>query len=238
MSQTILYDAAEKQQEYIQNDEFGNVFTYELNGESYYKCFKPTANENPFFCFIKRTFDVVLSAIMLLLLIVPMLVVGVVIRIDSKGSVIYRQERLGKNGKEFMMVKFRSMRTDAEAHGPRQTDVNDDRVTKVGRFIRKTRIDELPQLWNILMGDMSFVGPRPERKFYYDKYSAFIDGFDYRLMVKPGLTGYAQVNGGYDLHPWEKVSYDIEYIKKQSALMDIKCVFKTFSVIFTHDGAR
>ena len=135
------------------------------------------------------------------------MIIALVIMIDSPGSPIYIQERLGKNGKPFRMYKFRSMRLDAEDNGPKWADLKDERCTKVGYVLRKCHLDELPQLFNILKNDMSFVGPRPERACFYDKFETYIKGFSNRLEVMPGLTGYAQVNGGYDLTPEEKILY-------------------------------
>ena len=171
-------------------------------------------------------------------LLLPMLVISLLIRLDSKGPVIFKQERLGKDGKPFTIYKFRSMAINAEENGPKWAKKEDDRCTKVGRILRKTRLDELPQLWNILMGDMSFVGPRPEREYFYDQFETYIHGFHNRLVVLPGLTGWAQVNGGYDLKPEEKIIYDMEYIKNQTFVMDLKCIFKTVKLVFTHKGAR
>ena len=135
-------------------------------------------------------------------------------------------------------MKFRSMRLDAEENGPQWADKDDPRCTHLGRVLRKSRLDELPQLWNILKGDMSFVGPRPERKCFYDEFETYIHGFHNRLIVKPGLTGWAQVNGGYDLKPEEKIVYDMEYIQSCSIGMDLKCLLKTVRLVFTHVGAR
>jgi len=171
-------------------------------------------------------------------LLIPMLVVGALIRADSPGPALFKQERLGKDGKPFMMYKFRSMRLGAEANGPQWARRNDDRCTRVGHFLRNTRIDELPQLWNILKGDMSLVGPRPERRYFYDEFETYIPGFRNRLVVQPGLTGLAQVNGGYELLPEEKIVYDMEYIRTRTFWMDVKCILKTIQLVFTHKGAR
>jgi len=195
-------------------------------------------NTKMFYLFMKRTVDIVLSVLALILTCVFFIFVPIIIKIDSKGSAIYKQERLKKDGKPFMVYKFRSMRIDAEKDGAQWASSNDDRVTGVGKFIRKTRIDELPQLFNILRGDMSIVGPRPERAVFYDEFEKTIPNFRNRLAVKPGLTGWAQVNGGYDLAPSEKLVYDLEYIQNQSFYFDLKCIIKTVSVIFTHEGAR
>ena len=187
---------------------------------------------------IKRLFDIAFSFLGLIVLLVPMLLITVIVMIDSPGSPIFRQERLGKDGKPFMILKFRSMRMDAEANGPQWAEEDDPRCTRLGRYLRKSKLDELPQLLNIFLGDMSFVGPRPERAYYYEKFEQYIHGFSYRLLVVPGLTGYAQVNGGYNLAPEEKIIYDIEYIEKQSVWFDLSCIIKTIGLLFTHKGAR
>jgi lipopolysaccharide/colanic/teichoic acid biosynthesis glycosyltransferase len=136
------------------------------------------------------------------------------------------------------MYKFRSMYMDAEKYGPQWAERIDWRCTRVGRFLRKTRLDELPQIWNILRGEMSIVGPRPERAYFYEQFGTYIHGFHNRLVVKPGLTGWAQINGGYDLKPEEKIFFDMEYIEKQSLALDLECILRTVKLIFTHEGAR
>ena len=187
---------------------------------------------------IKRIFDVVASIIMIIVLGLPMMFIALLIHLDSPGPALFQQERLGKHGKPFTMLKFRSMRINAEENGPQWAEKDDSRCTCLGRFLRKTRLDELPQLWNILKGEMSFVGPRPERACFYDVFESYIPGFRDRLSVKPGLTGWAQINGGYDLKPEEKIVYDMEYIQKRSMRMDLLCIFKTVHLVFTHEGAR
>lgn len=190
------------------------------------------------YCLVKRLLDIVFSVVFGLVLLVPMLIIGLLVKLDSKGPAIYKQERLGWKGKPFIMYKFRSMRVDAEENGPQWAERDDDRCTKLGKFLRKTRLDELPQVLNVLSGEMSWVGPRPERAYFYDKFEAYIPNFRDRLQVKPGLTGYAQVNGGYELLPEEKLVYDMEYIEKRSLWLDLVCVIKTVRLIFTHEGAR
>lgn len=187
---------------------------------------------------VKRGFDIAVSFFGGIILLIPMLMIALAIKMDSPGEALFKQERLGKGGVPFVMYKFRSMRVDAEAEGPQWAKENDERCTKVGRFLRYTRLDELPQLWNILKGEMSFVGPRPERAYFYDKFEKEVFGFRNRLMVTPGLTGWAQINGGYELHPKEKLEYDMEYIKNRNWRMDLKCIVKTVKLIFTHEGAR
>lgn len=190
------------------------------------------------YVFVKRAFDFLFSLAALLILLLPMLLIALLIKLDSRGPVFFTQDRLGKGGKPFSVYKFRTMVVDAEKAGPQWATKDDDRCTKVGRFLRKTRLDELPQFLNILFGHMSLVGPRPERKFFYDKFETYIHGFSNRLAVTPGLTGLAQVNGGYDLEPEEKIVYDMEYIRTQSLWLDIKLMFRTVKLIFTHEGAR
>lgn len=190
------------------------------------------------YAFVKRLADIAVAVLVAVLGILPMAIIALCIKLDSKGPVIFKQERLGKDGKSFTMYKFRSMYTDAEAEGPRWADRDDDRCTKVGCFLRKTRLDELPQFWNILKGEMSLVGPRPERAYFYDEFETYIHGFRNRLVVRPGLTGWAQVSGGYDLLPEEKIVYDMEYIANMSIRMDLRCAVRTVRLVFTHEGAR
>lgn len=194
--------------------------------------------KKPGYALVKRLFDIWGALIAGIVLAVPMLLIAILIKLDSQGPALYKQERLGKNGKPFTMIKFRSMFLNAEENGPQWADKIDWRCTRVGRFLRRTHLDELPQLWNILKGDMSFVGPRPERKFFYDRFERYIHGFGNRLAVCPGLTGWAQVNGGYDLLPEEKIKYDMEYIQNMSVQMDFCCILKTIKLAFTGEGAR
>lgn len=186
----------------------------------------------------KRLFDLFFALTGLIVLAVPMAIIALIIAIDSPGAPIFRQERLGLYGKPFVIYKFRTMYPDAEKDGPRWADIDDRRCTRFGAFLRKTRLDELPQLWNILKGDMSFVGPRPERACFYEEFEKYISGFSNRLAVTPGLTGHAQVNGGYELKPEEKIVYDMEYIEKRSVRFDLKCIVKTLLVVISGSGAR
>ncbi|WP_373214970.1 sugar transferase [Peptostreptococcus anaerobius] len=186
----------------------------------------------------QRTVDIVLSLIGCIVGIPFIIIFGLLIKIEDGGPITYKQERLGRYGKKFYVYKLRSMRTDAEKFGAQWAEKDDPRVTKVGKFIRKTRIDEIPQLWNILKGDMGIIGPRPERSFFVKEFEEKYDHFVYRLAVKPGLTGWAQVNGGYEMDPGEKLVYDLEYIRNRSLLFDIKIILKTVAVLFTGDGAR
>lgn len=205
---------------------------------SIYDVTEPVVCGNAVFFAVKRIMDVILSFVSGLALALPMVIIAILIKLDSPGPAIFRQERLGKDGKPFTIYKFRTMYLDAEADGPQWAKRNDCRCTPLGRFLRHTRLDELPQLWNILKGDMSIVGPRPERAYFYSEFETYIHGFCYRLLVKPGLTGLAQVNGGYDLKPEEKIMFDMEYIQKQSIELDLKCILQTIHLVFTHEGAR
>lgn len=186
----------------------------------------------------QRTVDIILSLIACIIGIPFVIIFGLLIKLEDGGPITYRQERLGRYGREFYVYKLRSMRTDAEKFGAQWAEKDDPRVTKVGKFIRKTRIDEIPQLWNILKGDMGIIGPRPERSFFVKEFEEKYEHFVYRLAVKPGLTGWAQVNGGYEMDPGEKLVYDLEYIRNRSLLFDIKIILKTVAVLFTGDGAR
>lgn len=167
-----------------------------------------------------------------------MVVIALLIRLDSPGGAIFRQERLGKDGVSFTMYKFRSMCVNAEENGPQWAKKDDPRCTRIGSLLRNSRLDELPQILNILKGDMSFVGPRPERACFYEAFEQYIPEFSNRLSVQPGLTGLAQINGGYDLLPEEKIVFDMEYIQKQSIKIDLYCILKTICVVFSHEGAR
>lgn len=188
--------------------------------------------------FIKRAFDIVSCSCALVLCAVPMLVIAVMVKMDSPGPVFYRQERLGKGGKPIKVVKFRSMYIDAESRGAQWAQGNDPRVTPVGKKIRANRLDELPQFWGVVKGDLSLIGPRPEREVFYTEFEKYIHGFSQRMMVRPGITGPAQVNGGYDLLPEEKIVYDLDYVKNASLATDWNLIWKTISVLFSHEGAR
>lgn len=187
---------------------------------------------------VKRVFDIIASAAALVLCLLPMAVVSVLIRLETPGPAIYKQERLGLGGKPYTMYKFRSMRLDAEKDGPRWACVNDDRCTKVGRIIRLTHIDEIPQLWNVFKGEMSMVGPRPERAYFYDEFEKDIPDFRERLRLTPGLTGLSQVNGCYDMTPAERLAYDKTYMETRSVWTDLKILLQTVVVIFNGKGAR
>ena len=187
---------------------------------------------------IKSIIDFLLALILLPFVIVIVAFFSILIIVDSPGSPIYKQERIGLNGKKFTIYKLRTMRLDAEENGAKWAEKEDSRITRLGSFLRKTRIDELPQLVNILKGDMSIIGPRPEREIFINEFLKEIPNFNDRLKVKPGITGWAQVNGGYEISPVEKLRYDKEYIENQSFKMDLEIGVKTIKVILTGDGAR
>ena len=194
---------------------------------------EPVGNlpRKPVYEFVKRSFDIVLSAFLLLLLAVPMIIIGITVRITSPGPALYTQERLGKDGKQIKIYKFRTMVSDSEVDTIRWSYDEDPRVTPLGRVLRKYHIDELPQLWDIFRGVLSFVGPRPEREVFYDAFETYIHGFRERLKVKPGLTGLAQVTGGYLMPPEEKIVCDMEYIRNRSVVLDLKLMIKTAVVV-------
>ncbi len=192
--------------------------------------------------FSKRTFDILVSGTILLLTLPITLIAAVLVKLESPGPVLYRQERVGLHGRPFMVLKVRSMRQDAERAGsPQWAMVHDPRVTRVGAFMRKTRIDELPQLLNVLRGDMSFVGPRPERPFFVDQLSQSIPFYRERHCVKPGITGWAQVNYPYGASledGRQKLSYDLYYVKNRSLFLDFIILLSTVRVILFQQGAR
>ena len=217
----------------------------------------------------KRIFDIFVASVAVALASPIMLIAGLAIRLDSKGSIFFKQERIGINrrkrerrgenrtpdsssgicaerrrainpGRPFMIYKFRTMVQDAEMGGPKLASENDPRITRVGRFMRKTRIDEIPQFINVIRGDMSFIGPRPERSFYINQVKREVPEFTMRLMVKPGITGLAQVENGYTKTIGEmkgKLFYDLKYIANLSITQEIRILFKTVYVVVTGKGA-
>ena len=191
---------------------------------------------------VKRLFDIVCALVLLVLALPIMLVTAILVILESGFPVIYRQERVGLNGRLFNVIKFRSMGTDAEKDGkPRWATGNDSRVTRVGRFIRKTRIDELPQLFSVLKGDMSLVGPRPERPFFVDQLTREIPFYAVRHSVKPGVTGWAQVRYHYGASvedSAEKLQYDLYYVKNNTLFLDLVILFETVGVVLTGKGAQ
>jgi len=190
---------------------------------------------------VKRVVDLAIAAVGIALASPLMVLTALAVRLESAGPVLYRQERVGENGRIFTLCKFRSMRADAETGTPIWATENDDRVTRIGRFIRITRLDELPQLWNVLRGDMSFVGPRPERPFFVEQLAAVIPFYMERHAAKPGVTGWAQVKYRYGSSvqdAMEKLRYDLYYIKHLSIVFDLTIVVDTVKVILLGKGAK
>ena len=170
-----------------------------------------------------------------------MLLTALAIRLESPGPALFVQNRVGQKGREFKIYKFRSMRIDSERHGAQFATAGDERITRIGRFIRKTRLDELPQFWNILKGDMSLIGPRPEQKAFVENFEHSIPFYNYRHIVKPGISGWAQVMQGYTADndtTQIKVEYDFYYIKHFSFSLDVLIFFKTIKTMLTGFGAR
>ena len=197
-------------------------------------------NPNPEYLFVKRAFDILVSGLALIALSPIMVAVAIAIKATDGGPAFYKQCRLTKDGKRFNVLKFRSMRVDAEKDGVARlsTGDKDDRITPVGKFIRKCRLDELPQLINILVGDMSIVGPRPERPEIADQYHEELPEFALRLQAKAGLTGYAQVYGKYNTTPYDKLQMDLMYIANPSFVEDLKIMFATVKILFVPDSTE
>lgn len=198
------------------------------------------AAPDPEYLFIKRAFDIVVSALALVVLSPFIAITALAVKLYDGGPVLYKQVRLTKDRKEFKILKFRSMRVDAEKDGVARlsTGENDDRITPVGHVIRACRADELPQLWNILRGDMSIVGPRPERPEIAAQYEEEMPAFGLRLQVKAGLTGYAQVYGKYNTNPYDKLEMDLMYINKMSIVEDLRLMFATVRILFLPESTE
>jgi exopolysaccharide biosynthesis polyprenyl glycosylphosphotransferase len=188
---------------------------------------------------IKRILDITISSIGLIITSPLIMIISIIIKLYDGGSVFFKQERVTENNKVFNLYKFRTMIEDAEKHtGPVLATEKDTRITPLGRFLRASRIDELPQLFNVLKGDMSIVGPRPERPFFAEQFNEEIDGFKYRVYVKAGITGLAQILGNYSTDPKTKSKYDLLYIKNYSLLLDIKIIFNTIKIIFLKSSSK
>lgn len=186
----------------------------------------------------KRAFDVVASSFALIIMAIPMLVIACLIKHESEGPIVYAQARLGKSGKEFKLYKFRSMYVDAEKQGMQWAHKRDPRITPIGLRLRAARLDEVPQFWNVIKGDMSLIGPRPERKIFHEEFTKRIIGWDQRLVVRPGLSGLAQIEGGYELLPKDKGRLDIQYIENRGFILDLKLMLRTMSIVLTGRGSR
>ncbi|MBR3645617.1 MAG: exopolysaccharide biosynthesis polyprenyl glycosylphosphotransferase [Lachnospiraceae bacterium] len=182
--------------------------------------------------FLKRAMDIVIISVITIITFIPMMLIALAIKIEDRGPVFYKQQRLTLDGNQFYIYKFRSMKMDSEEKGARLCAKDDDRVTHVGKILRKAHLDELPQIINILKGEMSIVGPRPERPEIAAQYCEGIPEFSFRLKVKAGLTGYAQVYGKYNTTPYDKLKLDLHYIENYSFWLDIKLILMTFKIIF------
>ena len=188
---------------------------------------------------LKRSLDLVVALTSTIILVPVMLVTAIAVKLDSSGPVIYAQVRVGRNGKLFKVHKFRSMRQDAEAKsGPVLASENDPRITRLGRFIRATRLDELPQLFDVLAGNMSIVGPRPERPFFVEQFIVEKPEYAYRHNVKPGITGLAQIAGKYNTTAYDKLVYDLIYIQNFSVINDLTLMLQTFKVLITKSSTE
>jgi exopolysaccharide biosynthesis polyprenyl glycosylphosphotransferase len=186
----------------------------------------------------KRVFDIIVSALLIVLFSPFMLIIAVAIKLEDHGPVFYRQKRVTKKGRVFEILKFRSMIPDAEKDGVKPASTGDSRITHVGRVIRATRLDETPQLINVFKGDMSIVGPRPERVEHVEKYTAALPEFEYRLRVRGGLTGYAQIYGKYNTSAEDKLKMDLMYIERQSLLLDLQLIFLTVKIMFIPESTE
>lgn len=186
----------------------------------------------------KRTVDVVLSLIAIIISSPFMLIFALCIKLYDRGPVFYTQDRVTRDGQDFKIIKFRSMRVDAEKEGARLAAKGDSRITPIGRFLRATHLDELPQIFNILKGEMSLVGPRPERREIAEEYEELVPEFRFRLKVKAGLTGYAQIYGKYNTAPYDKLKLDLIYIENYSIWLDFKLMLMTFKIMFQKENTE
>jgi len=226
----------------------GMTFTEELAGKLSVENLRPSSlifsdgfKRSSILKRIKRGFDVVLSTVGIVVTMPVILMISAAIKLDSPGPVLYKQERVGKDGKLFGLLKFRSMHQDAEENGPVWADVGDDRATRVGKVIRKMRLDEIPQMINVLKGEMSFVGPRPERPYFVEQLRKELPYYYQRHTLKPGITGWAQIKYPYGASKedaLEKLKYDFYYIKHISLIFDLTIIMETIKTVLLGRGAR
>lgn len=196
-------------------------------------------SDKTFYEFFKRIFDFVFALILLIVSLPLWLIIAIIIKNESPGPVFYKQIRIGQGGKPFKLTKFRSMVKDAEKNGPKMAQKNDKRVTKFGKFMRRTRLDELPQLWNIIKGQMSFIGPRAERPEFHQELKNSIPFYQERYLIKPGLSGWAQIKHGYTSSiedNFEKIQHDLYYVKNRSFAFDLSIILKTLNIILKGGG--
>lgn len=208
-------------------------------GDQWYVALSPGQSVSPFYLYWHTLMNIISVVCGLLLLCVALPIIALLIYLDSPGPIFYRQERLGMHGKRFRMYKFRSMRTDAESNGAVWATQSDPRITKIGRFLRATHLDELPQILNILRGEMSLIGPRPERPEFASELERIIPFYQYRLAVKPGITGWTQVNclyGNSVSNSLARLQYDLYYIKHRSFMLDVFIILKTVFEVMSHRG--
>ena len=226
----------------------GETFYEHLTGKIIVEKIRPSwlifhggFSQSPFTLLTKRLIGIILSLVGLILSAPIALLVAILIKLDSPGPVLFVQERVGKDGRIFKLYKFRSMKIDAEKDVPKWAQKDDPRVTRVGKIIRKLRLDEIPQMWNVLKGDMSFVGPRPERPYFVQQLRKKIPFYDQRHRVQPGITGWAQIcypYGASEKDALEKLKYDLYYIKYMSTMFDLFIIFKTIQIVIFGKGAR
>lgn len=220
--------------EILSNKEYEQYFKLELEKYKHTIVFKDKLGYELF----RRIIDVLFCIIIIVPISILTVIISIIIILDSPGNPIFSQYRVGKNGKIFKIHKLRSMRTDAEQFGQKWAEENDPRITKVGKFLRKYRIDEIPQFYDILLGNLTLIGPRPEVPLLTKKFNEETPGFVTRLMVRPGLSGYAQINGGYNIsyiQKWEKDNY---FIENRNILLYFKIFVGTISVVLTGEDAK
>lgn len=220
--------------EKLSDEDYENYFKEEI--EKYKKSIK-YEKKNGYECF-KRVIDIIFSLLALIPTIVLIAILSIFIVIDSKGSPIFTQIRVGKNGKLIKIRKLRSMDINAELEGQQWATDDDPRVTRIGRILRKYRLDEIPQFFSVLTGELSLIGPRPETPLLTKKFNEETPGFVTRLLVTPGMSGWAQINGGYDISYEEKLKYDNKYIENRSVKMYLKIFLNTLGVVSKGEGAK
>jgi lipopolysaccharide/colanic/teichoic acid biosynthesis glycosyltransferase len=237
----MLLERGFKIREYTQvYEELLHRVPIQFVGKDFYKYFPfSRSNENKLYIFFQRAFDILLAIIGLTIgvLILPLIVLGNLL--GNKGPLFYIQERIGRNGKPFQIIKLRTMVVNAEKDGVKWAKKDDKRITKFGKFLRRSRLDEIPQFYNVLKGDMSVIGPRPERPFFVNELARIIPFYETRHIIKPGLTGWAQVKTRYGSSiddSLTKLQYDLYYIKHRSVFLDFNIAIKTLSTILYYRG--